>query len=178
MERKEIIENYEEFVKCYKEYEIKNKKLLNFEKFEKIFGVKSFFIDTKAMFFEDKFFEKIIDIVAFNLKHFMHEIEHYANMKPANQILSTYYEVLKEDKIIQKLYFKNHKHYRKYMLMLLENKENSLDVIEYLQESFDLIKENIDYLIPLNCKLIDEIEEKIEKISDKKKQKFESAIFN
>lgn len=178
MDRNEILANYEDFKKCYMSYEKKNKDMINFDDFNVSFGVKSFFIDTKSFFVEDMFFEKIVDIVVFSLKHQLHELEYFVNIKPANTIMSLDYEVLKDDKKLLKLYYKNHKHYKKYMIMLLENKENSKQVLNFLKESYEIIKENVETLIPVNKKLIDNIDEKMKKIEQKKAPVFESSVFN
>ncbi len=178
MDREEILRNYSDFKKTYLDMINKDKNLIDFEVFETCFYPKSFFIMHKTCFFEDMFYETILDIVVNALKNFIHESEYFVNLKPQTTLMSADYEILKNEKDLIKIHLKLHKLFKTYKLLIYLRKENSVEVSAYAVNVKETLDEFLVTSSKVTKKLIVNIDKKLDEIDKSSEVVFESAVFN
>lgn len=173
MKKEEIIKILEIFKNQIRE----NKFDLDYDELNKYFFIQNYFIARESPYFEEQFFETFLQIVGNSLKSIIQNLEYYVSIKPQNPAMSSDFEVLKENKEILKLYLKFHKYFKKFNLLFISHKQNSIEVINYILELFEMVKDYYRLAEKTELKLLENLDKKIIEF-DVKKDKFESSVFN
>lgn len=174
--REEILENIEKFKSKLKEEKLK----VSYEELDKYLFIESYFKSREEVYFEEDFYETVSQVVLNIFKSLITNLEHYVNMRGSTPAANCDYEILKDEKELQKLYFQFHLIYKKHNILYLKHELNTKKTIEFMIESFEIIKRYYDETLVIEEKLKKNIEKKLKEIKkdDTKKSTFESSMYN
>jgi len=174
--REEILENIDKFKLKLKEEKLK----VSYEELNKYLFIESYFKSREEVYFEEDFYETVSQVVLNIFKSLITNLEHYVNMRGSTPASDCDYEILKDEKELQELYFQFHLIYKKHNILYLKHQLNTDKTIDFMLESFYIIKRYYDETLVIEEKLRKNIEKKLKEIKkqDSKKPLFESSMYN
>lgn len=174
MNSQEKLENLSKFRETFQ----KKERNLNLKEFEKYFQADFHILESDIPFLEENFYLIIYNITFETLKNIIKELEYYVNVRNSTPLMSIDYEIIKDDKNIQKMYYTLYKIFKNYTKLFYQSKHNSSEIIPLIKELQKNIEKYSNYMIPLIDKMNDLIEKNIKDLDKDEKKSYESSIFN